>query len=77
MEDQIFTWDSWDLWDTAHFAFFGCTLICDFGPLKEGEKYATISINFGSGELTARINSVDEDPTHVVSLQLAVKEEVR
>lgn len=69
MEKQIFDWEDWNNLDTAAFQFIDCTIKEDFGPLKKGETYQSISVDFENGFLEA-FN--EEKPLIKVNLKLTV-----
>ena len=51
METEYFDWDGWDKLDIAAFHFYNCVMKKDFGPLKKGEKYKVIYINYEKGDV--------------------------
>ena len=53
MEQPIFSWTGWDIIDdAANFAFYDCTIRQDFGPLKAGDVFREIDIDFERGVMT-------------------------
>lgn len=70
MEEHIFSWENWDLWETGHMVFYDCTVIDDFGPLKKGEQYDSIDIDYREGVLTCSNDDGDVDSVEVHRFEL-------
>ena len=47
------SWESWDELNTCDLIFYDVYFEEDFGPIKAGEKFDSVSVNYGEGFLEA------------------------
>lgn len=48
-----FQWVGWDQHDVLFMAFYDVEFVEDFGIFKKGEKFDSISVNYGEGWIEA------------------------
>jgi hypothetical protein len=69
IEKRIFDWKDWDQLDTWSLLFTDCVMVKDFGPLRKGETYNTIVVNFEKGCMEVW---TDEHIVHKLDVELSV-----
>jgi hypothetical protein len=53
MEKDLFSWEDWEMADELMYLFKHCTMLRNFWPLREGEKYDSIALDYENGRLLA------------------------
>ena len=60
-----FQWENWDQHGTLFMAFYNVEFLEDFGAFKKGDKFSSISVDYGKGT----IEGYDEEGTNVIAKQ--------
>lgn len=60
-----FQWEGWDQHDTLFMAFYNVEFLEDFGAFKKGDKFSSVSVDYGKGT----IEGYDEEGTNVIAKQ--------
>jgi hypothetical protein len=60
-----FQWEGWDQHDTLSMSFYNVEFLEDFGAFRKGEKFSSVSVDYGEGI----IEGYDESGANVIAQQ--------
>lgn len=71
LEQKFFTWEGWDHAGTVALQFYDCKMVADFGPLRVGESYDIIFLDYSYGRCDVYKDGDDE---HSITFQFTIME---
>lgn len=73
MEQEIFSWEQFDELSDQVLQFYNCIFKKDFGPFKDSQNVASISIEFSTGIIKVYLDQDDTDPIFTGKLRFELE----